>query len=64
MNRVGKIKGEVKELTAEGLTRWRVWFAENDWTDRNRALERDMELGKLNDLAIEALADHPVRPGK
>ncbi len=58
MNRVEKIEGQVKELTAQELARFRAWFAKYDWNVWDGELERDVELGKLDGLASEALADH------
>lgn len=58
MNRVEKIEGQVKELTAQELARFRAWFAEYDWNVWDGELERDVELGKLDELADEALAEH------
>jgi hypothetical protein len=58
MNRVEKIEGQVKELTARELARFRTWFAEYDWNVWDGELERDVELGKLDGLASEALSDH------
>jgi len=58
MNRVEKIEGQVKELTAQELARFRAWFAEYDWNVWDGELERDVESGKLDGLASEALADH------
>lgn len=45
MNRVEKIEGQVKELTAQVLARFRAWFAEYDWNVWDGELERDVELG-------------------
>jgi hypothetical protein len=58
MNRVEKIEGQVKGLTVEELARFRAWFAEYDWSVWDSELERDVELGRLDDPASEALADH------
>lgn len=55
MNRVEKIEGQVKELTAQEFARFRTWFAEYDWNVWDGELERDVE---LDGLASEALADH------
>lgn len=57
MNRVEKIEGQVKELSAQELARFRAWFAEYDWNVWDGELERDVEFGKLHGLASEALAD-------
>lgn len=58
MNRVEKIEGQVKELTGEELARFRAWFAEYDWSVWDQELEQDVERGKLDELADEALAEH------
>lgn len=58
MNRVEKIEGQVKELTGDELARFRGWFAEYDWSVWDQELEQDVERGKLDELADEALAEH------
>lgn len=58
MNRVEKIEGQVKELTGEELARFRAWFAEYDWSVWDQELEQEVERGKLDELADEALAEH------
>lgn len=58
MSRVEKIERDVQSLSTEELAQFRAWFAEFDWEAWDRQLERDVEAGKLDSLADEALRDH------
>jgi hypothetical protein len=52
------IETQVKELSAEELTRFRAWFAEFDGEFWDRQFEADATAGKLDALAEAALRDH------
>ena len=58
MDKVEKIEEEVEGLTPVELARFRAWFLEYDWAAWDVQLERDVQAGKLDDLAEKALRDH------
>ena len=58
MNKVEKIEQEVQALSPAELAQFRAWFLEYDWAAWDRQLERDVQAGRLDDLAEEALRDH------
>ena len=58
MSKIEQIENEVQELSAEELARFRDWFLEFDWEAWDRQLERDVETGKLDVLADEAVREH------
>ncbi len=53
-----RIEGEVRSLSGEELSQFRVWFEEYDWNAWDRQLENDVAEGKLDSLADTALSDH------
>ncbi len=58
MGKVVRIKQEVEALSPEELAQFRAWFLEYDWAAWDRHLERDVQAGRLDDLADKALRDH------
>jgi hypothetical protein len=58
MGKVEKIEQEVQALSSAELAEFRVWFLEYDWAAWDRQLERDVQAGRLDDLAEKALGDH------
>jgi len=58
MGNVEKIERDVQALSPEELAQFRAWFLEYDWAAWGRQLERDVEAGKLDQLADKALRDH------
>jgi hypothetical protein len=58
MDKVEKIEQEVEALTPAELARFRAWILEYDWAAWDHQLERDVEAGRLDDLAEKALRDH------
>ena len=58
MSKVEKIEEEVQALTPAELAEFRAWFLEYDWAAWDRQLERDVQAGRLDDLAEKALRDH------
>ncbi len=58
MDKVEKIEQEVRALSPAELAQFRAWFLEYDWAAWDRQLERDVQAGRLDDLAEEALRDH------
>jgi hypothetical protein len=62
MSKVDSIEQEVKALTPTELAAFRRWFVEFDAQVWDRQIEEDVQKGKLDKLAEEALAAH--RAGK
>jgi len=58
MGKVEKIEQEVQTLSPAELAQFRAWFVEYDWAAWDSQLERDVEAGRLDDLAEKALRDH------
>jgi hypothetical protein len=55
MSSLQEIENAVKQLSAEELANFRVWFAEFDAAVWDRQFEEDVAAGRLNDLAQRAL---------
>ena len=58
MGKVEKIEQDVQALSPDELARFRVWFLEYDWAAWDRQVERDVQAGRLDDLAEKALRGH------
>ena len=58
MGKIEKIDQEIQALSPEELAQFRAWFLEFDWAIWDRKIERDVEAGRLDDLAAKALRDH------
>jgi hypothetical protein len=58
MDNVEKIEQEIQALSPDELAQFRVWFLEYDWAAWDRQLKRDVQAGRLDDLAEKALRDH------
>ena len=58
MGNAEKIEQDVQALSPEELAQFRAWFLEYDWAAWDRQLERDVQAGKLDQLADRALRDH------
>ena len=58
MGKVEKIEQQVQALSPAELARFRAWFLEYDWAAWDREIERDVQAGRLDDLAEKALRDH------
>jgi len=58
MGKVGKIEEEVQALSPAKLAQFRAWFLEYDGAAWDRQLEQDVQAGRLDDLAEEALREH------
>ena len=54
---VQEIESAVQALAPRDLAEFRRWFAEYDWRLWDKELERDINAGKLDALAEEALDD-------
>jgi len=58
MGKIEKIEQEVQALSPEELAQFRAWFLEYDCAAWDRQIERDAQVGRLDDLAAKALRDH------
>lgn len=58
MGKIEKIEQEVQALSPDELAHFRAWFLEYDWAAWDRQVERDVQAGRLDDLAARALRDH------
>jgi hypothetical protein len=58
MTTVEQISGAVKRLPKKELARFRKWFAEYDTAVWDRQLAEDVEAGRLDTLARQALREH------
>lgn len=57
MARIEEIERAVQDLAREDLREFRRWFREFDSRVWDEELERDVEAGRLDSLADEALKD-------
>lgn len=62
MTRVEEIERAVQDLTPEDLREFRTWFQEFDARVWDEEIERDVDAGRLDALAAEALED--LREGR
>jgi len=62
MTRVQEIESAIQRLSREELSSFRDWFQEFDAESWDRQLEEDVNSGRLDALADEALAD--LREGR
>jgi hypothetical protein len=58
VSKVERIENEIQGLAPDELAEFRDWFLAFDWSAWDRQLERDIQAGKLDRLADEALGDH------
>jgi len=58
MGKVDRIEEEVQKLSPDELAQFRAWFLEFDWAAWDRQVERDVQAGRLDNLAEKALRDH------
>ncbi len=58
MTRVEKLEREVKELSRADLAAFREWFRKYDSDEWDRQIEEDIQAGKLDKLAEEAIAQY------
>jgi len=58
MGKVEKIENEVQALSPAELAQFRAWFLEYDWAAWDQQLERDVQAGRIDDLADKALREH------
>lgn len=57
MTKLEKIEQSVASLSDAELKRFAAWFADYQWERWDRQLENDVEAGKLDRFADQALAD-------
>lgn len=58
MSTVERIEQQIQGLSIEELAEFRDWFLTFDWEAWDRQLEQDIQAGKLDALADEALREH------
>jgi hypothetical protein len=58
MGNVENIERLIETLSPEELAQFRAWFLEFDWAAWDRQFEEDIQAGKLDRLAKDALRDH------
>ena len=58
MTRVQVVEHEVKKLDRASLSVFRNWFRKYDAAEWDRQIENDARIGKLAELAREALKAH------
>jgi hypothetical protein len=57
MSTVEEIEGAIQSLSPDELTRFRTWFAAFDAEVWDREFEEDVDSGRLDQFADEALKD-------
>ena len=58
MSRVEVLEHQIKDLSPDELTQFRLWFANFDAEAWDRQIEADAKMGKLDALADKALRAH------
>jgi hypothetical protein len=58
MTNIKEIEKAIVDLPLEQLAEFRAWFEEFDAQSFDAAIERDVEAGKLDRLAEEAIAEY------
>ena len=56
--RIEKVESEITQMSAEELDAFRAWFAEFDADAWDRQFEADVQAGKLDHLAAEAMREY------
>jgi hypothetical protein len=56
------LENAVAGLSSDELAKFRAWFAEFDAEEWDRQFEEDIEAGRLNALAEEALRERRAKP--
>lgn len=57
METIQEIEQAISRLTERDLARFRAWFEEFDARRWDRQIELDVESGKLDDFAAQAISD-------
>jgi hypothetical protein len=55
MDKIEKIEQEVQALSPAEVAKFRTWFLEYGWAAWDHQLERDVQAGRLDDLAERTL---------
>lgn len=58
MTKIEQIEHEIKKLNRAELEAFRKWFHEYDANEWDRQIEEDVQAGRLDKLAEEAIAAH------
>jgi hypothetical protein len=58
MSRVKDLEVQIEALSVEELAAFREWFARFDAITWDRQFEVDVQAGKLDQVAAQALRDH------
>ena len=58
MTAIEKLEREVQKLSREELAAFRDWFRKYDSDEWDRQVENDVQSGRLDSLAEEAIAEH------
>lgn len=58
MDTLQEVETAVRDLSSEELANFRAWFAAFDAESWDRQLDEDVEAGRLDALAEEALREH------
>ncbi len=64
MSQLEKIESQITALSSTDLAAFRKWFAEFDASAWDRQFEADVEAGKFDGLAADALRDHAAGRSK
>jgi len=58
MTKLEKLEREVQRLSRAEMAAFRVWFRKYDSDEWDRQIEEDIQTGKLDSLAEEAVSAH------
>ena len=58
MGKLKSLQEQVQTLSSEELAQFRAWLLDRDWHDWDAQLEQDIQDGRLDALAEQALRDH------
>ena len=58
MTKIEKLEREVQKLSREELSAFRDWFRQYDSDEWDRQIEQDVQAGKLDTFAEQAIAEH------
>ncbi|MBW2031311.1 MAG: hypothetical protein JRH06_15595 [Deltaproteobacteria bacterium] len=58
MAKVEELANEVQQLNRDELAAFRDWFRKYDSDEWDREIEKDVQAGRLDKLASEAIAEH------
>ena len=58
MSELESLQEQVRALSRDELAQFRAWFIDRDWIEWDAQLEDDVQAGRLDALAGQALRDH------